>query len=137
MRKMLRNKKGMTMVEVVIAMVVVLLVTVAAMSIILSSTHTTHTAVCRSQAQYFVSDAFTSFRASDSAEEFAAAMEFCGGYSECAVNENQYIFVLEDSGYVAVANVIYPADGRATFSIEVTDGNADVVASVPAFTKGG
>ena len=131
------NKKGMTIVEVVIAMVVVTMVTIAAVTIILSSTHTTNSAVYKNQAQYFASDALACFRASSDAQQFEDAMAFRGGYSEHSVSENQYTFLLNDSKYVAVATVIYPIDGRPSFTIEVMNPNGDVVASIPTFTKGG
>ena len=124
------------MVEVIIAMVVVTLVTITASSLFVTSTHTTQKAINKSQAQHFAEDAFVCFRAAETADQFSAAMELRGGYSEHAVTDgNKYTYTLSGSGFNAVAYVTYPAEGRATFRIEITDGDA-LIASIPEFKKG-
>lgn len=136
MKKRILNKKGMTMVEVIIAMAVVMLVTITALSIITSSTHTTQSALHKSQAQHFAEDAFACFRACETADQFADAMAFAGGYSECAVSGSQYTFLLNASRFTAVVTVEYPAGDRASFSIQITDDDDEVITSIPTFTKG-
>jgi len=85
MKKRILSRDGFTLAESIIAMVIISLVTVTAVTLILSSTHTTQSAVQKAQAQYFAEDALTCFRAADSADRFVDAIAFSGGYIKNAV----------------------------------------------------
>jgi len=136
MKKRILSRDGFTLAESIIAMVIISLVTVTAVTLILSSTHTTQSAVQKAQAQYFAEDALTCFRAADSADRFVDAIAFSGGYTELSVTGDTYVFTLADSRFRAVALVEYPTDGRASFSIEILDDDEDVITSISQFRKG-
>lgn len=136
MKKRIFNKKGFAMAETIVAMAVVSLVTVTAVMLFFASARTTQSAVYKAQAQYFAEDALACFRTADDADQFSTAMELRGGFLEFSVTGgNKYCFTLNGSKFQAVAFVEYPAEGRASFHIEITDGD-DVVASISEFKKG-
>lgn len=136
MKKRILNKKGFAIVETVMAMTIVSLVTITAVMLFFSSVRTTQSAVHKAQAQYFAEDAFACFRAADTADQFSNAMENRGGFMEFSITGgNKYCFTLNGSRFEAVAFVDYPAEGRASFRIEITDGD-EVVASISEFKKG-
>ena len=124
------------MVEMVIAMVIVSIVSITAASLIRTSATTTQKAIYKAQAQYFAEDAFACFRAAENADQFTTAMELRGGFLEFSVTGgNKYCFTLSGSKFQAVAFVDYPAEGRASFRIEITDGD-EVVTGISEFKKG-
>ena len=130
------NKKGITIAEVVIAMAVVTIVTVTALSIAFTSTRSTQKGLDKTAAQYFAADAVECFRAAADAEQFETAMAFRGGYTLCessAVDpekesQHQYTYQLADSGYSAVVTLNYPDKERPSFNVVVTDHEGQVVA---------
>lgn len=136
MKKRILNKKGFTMMETIIAIVVVSLVSVAAVTLLMTSIHTTRTAIHKTQAQYFAEDVLTCFRASENASQFVEAVEFNGGFLEFAITGNKYVFTLADSKFQAVALVDYPVDGRPSFRIEILGDDDEVITSIPQFQKG-
>ncbi len=136
MKKRILNKKGFAIAETIMAMTIVSLVTVTALMLFFSSVRTTQSAVHKAQAQHFAEDAFACFRAAETADQFSTAMELRGGFLEFSVTGgNKYCFTLNDSKFQAVAFVDYPAEGRASFCIEITDGD-EVVTSISEFKKG-
>ena len=77
MRKM--NKKGFSLVEVVIAMAVVSIVTLTAISIVYSATDINRAGNAESDAIYFAADAVECFKATNTEEGFWNALEFRDG----------------------------------------------------------
>lgn len=136
MRKRLFHKKGSIMVETIIAITVVSLVIFTAVSLSISSMNTAQSAVRRAQAQHFAEDALVCFLAADNADQFSDALAFRGGFSDSTVTGSEHVYTLSGGNYQAVVQVEYPADGRATFHVQVTDRDGDVVASISQFTKG-
>jgi len=136
MKKRILNKNGFTLAESIVAIAIVSLVSITAVTLILSSTHTTRSAVHKAQAQYFAEDALACFRAAEDADQFVDAMEFCGGFLEYSVTGDTYVFTLKDSKFQAVALVEYPTEGRASFRIEVLDEDETVITSISQFKKG-
>ena len=133
------NKKGMTLPEVVLAMAVVTIVTITAISIVFSSSVSTKKSMNKIDAEYFLADALECFRASDTAEQYEAAMNF-GGHAATEISEAEgrkiYTYKLEDSGYTATVSVGY-TDGEDTFTGYVKDLSDNLVIDIIDFKKGG
>ena len=72
------NKKGFSIVEVIIAMTVIAIVSASALTIVLKSLDNTRAAMYKADAQYLVYDALECYKVADSPEAFAAAFEFRG-----------------------------------------------------------
>lgn len=136
MKKRILNKKGFSLAEAIIAMVIVSLVTVAAVTLFFASGRTSQAAVYKSQARFFAEDAFSCFLAADTADQFSDTMELRGGYAELAITDGKYIYTLPGSRFQAVISAEYPDAGRATFSLSITDADGEVIVAVPRFTKG-
>ena len=73
------NKRGFSLVEVIIAMAVVSIVTFAALSIIYPATDKTVEANAQSNAIYFAADAIECFKATDNVGELISTMSFRDG----------------------------------------------------------
>ena len=135
MRKRLLNKNGITIAEAVIAMTVITIVTVSAISIILSSTVSTKKATYITEAQDFALSALECFRTSENEDDFKSALEFIGGYSgEITENADNYTLTLENSGYNVSIIAEYSDSGADRFSVSVTDGESAVTDTIE-FTK--
>lgn len=76
------NKRGFSLVEVIIAMAVVSIVTFAALSIIYPATDKTVEANAQSNAIYFASDAIECFKATKDSDEFFAALYYRMGIED-------------------------------------------------------
>lgn len=74
MRKI--NRKGFSLVEVVIAMAVVSIVTLTAISIVYSATDRNKQANIKSDAIYFTADVIECFKATETAKDFYYALKF-------------------------------------------------------------
>ena len=132
------NKKGMTVAEVIIAIAVISVVTVSALSLVLYSENTALTAQYKTEAQYFALDALECFRVSADADEFESAMDFRGGYTAVDDVTGGYIYKLENGGYVAIVTLSYSeGEQRSKFSITVRNADGDAVAEIIDFRKGG
>lgn len=132
------NKRGMTVAEVIIAIAVISVVTVSALSLVLYSENTALAAQYKTEAQYFALDALECFRVSADADEFESAMDFRGGYTVAEDVTGGYIYKLENGGYVAIVTLSYGEEGqRPAFSITVRNGDGDVVSEIIDFRKGG
>lgn len=131
-----RNKKGISLVEVVIAMAIVTIVTITTLSIIYSSTLATQKASHRTAAQYFAMDILEAFKMAENEQQFIRAVEYRGGYTQRSNEEDKYIFVLEQSNYKALVTVDYPAVDRPSLSVVITDNSGEAVAQIDDFKKG-
>lgn len=79
MNMKLKNKKGFSIVEVVIAMLVISVVTATSLSIVYSSADNTKAAMYKADAQYLVADALECFKVSADETQFYNALSFRGG----------------------------------------------------------
>ena len=139
--KLFKNRRGITLAEVAIAMAVVTIVTVSALSIIVSSTQTTTRAICKTEAQYFAADALECFRASKDTTDFETAMTFRGGFAECdgtncqhAANGYNYHYASQAYDFNAYVKVDYES-ARPTFNILILDGDGEEITKFD-FEKG-
>lgn len=126
----MNKKKGFSLVEAVIALTVVVIVSFAALSLVLSSTTTKVNAVNKSKAQYFAYNALECFKASDDTTEFENNIVFAEGLTPTK-DENTYIFVSEENKFTAAVTI----NGKA-FEITVWDKYNDEIISFD-YTKGG
>lgn len=126
----MNKKKGFSLVEAVIALSVVVIVSFAALSLVLSSTTTKVNAINKSKAQYFAYNALECFKASDSATEFENNIAFAEGITP-TIDENTYKFVSEENKFTATVTI----NGN-TFEITVWDKYDDEIISFD-YTKGG
>ena len=132
--KLLKNNKGFSVVEVVIAMVVVSLVTATALSILSLSAAHSKTTTYKIDAQYLVSDAVECFKVSDTADEFYDALVFRGGWRSYSKSDEgeQFYFIINNSGYLVQVKTNYSDQSENSLFIVVTDpaNNNDIVAEL-------
>ena len=126
MKRYIRNKKGISIAECVIALTVITVISFAALSILLSSVSAKKAAVSRAEAQSFAESAFECFKASDNEAEFTANMQFAenvtltGSESE---GFTRYTYQCEEDQYTAILDVKYSENERSELNIKVLDKN--------------
>ena len=108
--KGLKNKRGFTLVETVVALALILIVSASSLVLIASANNATQRALYNAQAQNFVSDVVTVFRSVEDKDEFDSTLQ------------KGYISSLP-KGYTRTIVI----DG-ATLIVEVKDGDGKTVA---------
>lgn len=151
------NKRGFSLVEVIIAMAVVSIVTFAALSIIYPATDKTVEANAQSNAIYFVADAIECFKATEikgsvvsDYSEFDEALLFRGGVSianGCPTQDPdnpvlgncegcQKVVILNGSKYKAHMKFTSTMPGKINeITIEVTDSEGNEIVEKVTYTK--
>ena len=136
------TKRGITLIEVTISMAVIIIVTIASLSIIFSSTVNSNKAIQKTSAHLFAADTIEAFRTSDTVAEYERAMEFRGGFeSKDKSEENNlknvlYYYNVDESPYDAIIQVDF-VSGKITVSIgDETSGNV-VSLEFTKYVKGG
>lgn len=110
--KLLKGKRGFSLVEVVVALAVIVTVSVAAMSFIKTSSIASDRELAYSEARLYASNALEIFK-----------------YAE---NETQYTELVDkltkpDSGYVSVDIVVKTENSESTFTATATKQNGDTL----------
>lgn len=111
--KLLRGKRGFSLVEVVVALAVIVTVSVAAMSFIKTSSIASDRELAYSEARLYASNALEIFK-----------------YAE---NETQYTDLVKDkltkpeSGYVSVDIVVKTENSESTFTATAKKQNGDML----------
>ena len=132
--KLLKNKKGFSVVEVVIAMAVITIVTVTALSILTSAANNTREMMYKADAQYLVADAVECFKVSNSTSEFYEALNFRGNWKGASQSSDSVsIYIINGSCYQVTAITNYN-DLRPTLNIEVIDNNRKIITEY-SYTK--
>ncbi|MBR2441738.1 MAG: type II secretion system protein [Clostridia bacterium] len=72
--KVLKNKRGFTLVETVVALALILIISASSLTLISSANNATQRALYNAQAQNFVSDVVTVYRRAESRQEFDDAL---------------------------------------------------------------
>lgn len=126
------GSRGFSIVEAVVAMVVIATVTAAAISIVLSSLRTAEKTAERERAEYFSADTVEAFRVSENDAAFEDIMQFAG-YTLTKTADG-YIYEFE-SGYTGEIRADYSA-ARPALEVWVLDEDGDEITR-HAFTKGG
>lgn len=97
-RGMLKRKRGFALAEAVIALTAVLMVSAAALTMIMSSILVKTTSVIETEARGFASDALECFKAAESKKEFEDNLEFVTGRN---TEDNEYQYVFDFDGFDA------------------------------------
>lgn len=112
--KLLKGKRGFSLVEVVVALAVIVTVSVAAMSFIKTSSIASDRELAYSEARLYASNALEIFKyAKDEAQ-----------YTEL-VKEDK--LTKPDSGYVSVDIVVKTENSKSTFTATATKQNGDTL----------
>ena len=134
MFKKLKDKRGVSMAEMIIAMTIITLVTAAAMTIMISSLRTTNRDFSEAEDQNFTSNAVACFTAANSAGDFAKKLISIGynlisGEDQLeATDQGVYVFDLEN-GHVGQFIVSFIPGNNASLNGGVYE-NADDLGSI-------
>ena len=133
-RNTLKRKRGFALAETVIALTVVLMVSAAALTMIMSSILVKTTSIIETEARGFASDALECFKAADNKTEFENNLKFAMGVVELDDNEktdpNAYRYVFD--GFVANIKV---NDDLTEFEIQLNKKAEEILAFT--YRKGG
>ena len=146
-----KRKAGFSMVEVIISLAIIVMISITAISITLSSFANRMTVVNRTHAQYFADNVWECFKAADGYDKFLKLVEFSeglerkeerdGGYdvsykSGASMNivtidggAKQYTYSAEAERFEAILTVNYPDSARPTLSVTVTEADGDEIIS--------
>lgn len=124
---MLRSRKGMSMVEVVIALVIIAVISASALSMIMMSINVEANALRSVEVAESVDIAIDCFRFAGSEEEFLQALQKCAPYEQ---SENS--FRLKAAGFTVTIIVsgdqfeytAVNADGETIYTFTYTKGSA-------------
>ncbi|MBE6531473.1 MAG: prepilin-type N-terminal cleavage/methylation domain-containing protein [Ruminococcaceae bacterium] len=135
-----KNKRGYSLVEVVIALSVIVIVSISALSIMLSSVVTKANAINRSHAQSFADNVWESFKAADTQDEFLSLIAFSDGVllTEGVTDESGktiYTYNSVENKFTAEIAVSYQENARPELELIVTDKNGDEIISF-SYRKG-
>lgn len=114
---MLRSRKGVTMTEVVIALVLISVISAAALSVVLKSVNIEKNTLTALEAANSAENAVECFRFSDSEEEFLTALQKTAPYEQA----DDGTFVLRASNAVITIRADYLAD-RFEYTAVDSDG---------------
>lgn len=134
------RKKGYSLVEVVIALSVIVIVSISALSILLSSVTTKVNAINKSHAQSFADSVWESFKAADYQEEFLSLVAFSEGVSltEDTTDDSgktTYVYNCQEYSFTAEISVSYQENARPELEILVNDKDGDGIISF-SYRKG-
>ena len=131
MIKRLKDKRGVSMAEMIIAMTIITLVTAAAMTIMISSLRTTNRDFSEANAQHFAANVVACYTASTDVEDFRSKMESIGGYvSADHSGEDTSLYYL-NGDYRAIVQVT-----SANLSLFVFDDKDTSVIKIENLPKG-
>ena len=135
-----KNKRGYSLVEVVIALSVIVTVSITALSIVLSSVATKVNAINKSHAQGFADNVWESFKAADTQDEFLSLIAFSEGatLTEGVTDESgktTYTYYSQENKFTAEIAVSYQENARPELEVIVTDKDGDEIISF-SYRKG-
>lgn len=124
-----KKKRGFSMAEVVIALAVVVMVTFAALTLVLSSITVTRNAVNKSEAQDFASNVLECFLVTENLTDFInqvalAEDKSLGGGEAAEGGATAFVYRNDQYKYIAYITVNFGAP-RPSFEIDVTDKDGD------------
>ena len=135
-----KNKRGYSLVEVVIALSVIVTVSITALSVVLSSVATKVNAINKSHAQSFADNVWESFKAADTQDEFLSLIAFSEGatLTEGVTDESGktiYTYNSQENKFTAEIAVSYQENTRPELEVIVTDKDGDEIVSF-SYRKG-
>lgn len=136
-----RNKHGFSLVEVVIALSVIVIVSLSALSVTLSSTLTKVTALAKGDAQRFADSVWECFKVSDDEAEFISQLAFAEDVTlgEGVSGEDgftSYTYLSERYGYTVDLSVKFSATDTSHLTVLCTDDDGEEIISF-SYRKGG
>ena len=109
-----RSRRGISLVEVVVALTVIAIISSAALSLVISSARVDANSLRSTQVMMAAENALECYRFAESKEEFAALLEKTGDYKG-----SDGVFVLTEKSYTITVNY---TDTQLTFSATDSDG---------------
>ena len=109
-----RSRRGISLVEVVVALAVITIISAAALSLVISSARVDANSLRSTQVMMAAENALECYRFAESKEEFAALLEKTGDYKG-----SDGVFVLTEKSYTITVNY---TDMQLTFSATDSDG---------------
>ena len=123
--KSTRSRRGISLVEVIVALAVITIISTAALSLVISSARVDANSLRSTQVTIAAENSLECYRFTESEEEFAALLEKTGDYKK--VDD---AYVLTEKAYVITVNY---TNTKLTFS--ATDGDGEEIYSYE-FDKG-
>ena len=120
-----RSRRGISLVEVVVALTVITIISAAALSLVISSARVDANSLRSTQVMMAAENVLECYRFAESEEEFAALLEKTGDYKG-----SDGVFVLTEKSYVIT---VHYTNTKLTFS--ATDGDGEEIYSYE-FDKG-
>ena len=120
-----RSRRGISLVEVIVALAVITIISTAALSLVISSARVDANSLRSTRVMIAAENALECYRFSDSEDEFVALLRKTGDYKK--VDD---AYVLTEKAYVITVNY---TDTKLTFS--ATDGDGEEIYSYE-FDKG-
>ena len=135
-----KNKRGYSLVEVVIALSVIVTVSITALSIVLPSVATKVNAINKSYAQSFADNVWESFKAADTQDEFLSFVAFSESATLAEGTSNEsgkttYTYDSQEYKFAAEIAVSYAENARHELEVIVTDKDGDEIISF-SYRKG-
>ena len=116
-RKLLKNKRGFTLVETVVALALILIVSAMSLTLISSANNATQRALYNAKAQNFVADVVTVYRTAETKAQFenlvndttesSIICKLAGGYTYTIQIEDKKLTVTVKDGEKEIAKATY------------------------------
>lgn len=129
-KRIRKSKRGFAMAETIIALAVISIVSMATMTLILSSNTATRSANYKLDAQNYTEDIIECFRITDNKDDFNSSVAFALGFADGTDFTDNIPEHLEDSEYSL--SISY---SEQSVSIEIKNGSKKITAAT--FNKGG
>lgn len=127
MRKL--KKGGFSVVEAVIALTVVIIVSISALTVVLSSINAKQAAINKSYAQEYANSALESFKNANNHGSFVQNLHFAEGATglssigDTNSGSKEYTYTSASHAFTAKMTVSYPTSDTHKFSITITGKN--------------
>lgn len=132
LRKTAKNKKGVSMVEAVIAMSVIAIISFSAVDFINRYSDMNVRMIYRTDARVTAENALECFKYADTPEEFFGALSLCKSGFEKSGNAYNY----DDYNFTVSIIAEFMDGGRGVFSVVARDKKNNVIVSIDRYVKG-
>ena len=112
----INRKGGFSMAEAIIALSIIVVVSITALTLVMSSFSVRTTLITRTQGMSFADNVWECFKAADDQDEFKSLVEYATGVTP--TEDTKYIY--NGNGFTAVITANYD-DARPYFDITVTE----------------